>query len=249
MALSVGRRKSTVSTSGRSSPSLNRSAANRMLTRLETQVLKRGISVGAGCLTAHAAGRDPRLVEDVGHVVGMGPPDAEAQCPHRADVPDLVAKLSSDDRERGHRCLCRRLLDCGVVVAAPRPGDASSQCHPQRRSSGTGTAGPPRARPRGGARRRYRRRRRSERRCRRCVLVSLSGRAIRQAPGDREPPVRPRLRVVELVDNHDLEAIGGMFRPTRMPRATGRSRRRAATAPASPPTYSSPKSPAPSTSR
>ena len=164
-----------------------------------------------------------------GHELGVGDADAEAQRAHPAEAEHLVLQLLQDDG-RASSVAGVEAGELGVVIATAGPPDrAAGRCRRRRRSSGTGRAGQRRARPRDGARRRSGPRRRS----RTSSPSDRSGVAVRPSSSRgcevvEQPPVGRGLGVVELVDDDDLESVGGEVARRRRRSATARSRRRAA---------------------
>ena len=108
VALSVGRRNSTVSTSGRSRPSLNRSAANRMLTRRARRSCKRLVALGRGvCPLTRRAGMPASLKTPAMYSAWA----TLTQKPSARIAPTSTTLSRSwlqDDRAPGRRCPCRR---------------------------------------------------------------------------------------------------------------------------------------------
>ena len=210
VALSVGRRNSTVSTSGMSRPSLKRSTAKSTLTRRAAGPASACSRSALQVSAADGQRRDAGLVEDCGHVLGVRDADAEPERPHRPDVDDLVAELRQST-------IARAGVVAGVDVGQLRPrrsGRGSTRCRagPCRRrprSSGTGTGGLLRAHPRAAARGGAAVEEARARRCRQRVRASPSARAVPAAA--RWSRIRryvARLGVVELVDHDDVEGVG-----------------------------------------
>ena len=100
VALSVGRRNSTVSISGTSTPSLKRSTVNRMFTsrlRRASRLDRRRWRGGRG----DCESRYPGIVELLGHELGVLDADAEAEGSHPPHRCDLVEQGLQNDSEAG----------------------------------------------------------------------------------------------------------------------------------------------------
>ena len=209
VALSVGRSNSTVSTSGRSRPSLNRSAANRAFTRRSRRSLQGRGALGRRGRPADRQRRDTGLAEGLGHEFGVSHADAEAESAHarRGRAPCRAVARARSRPELGCRCT-------GCPARRRRSGRGAQRdccagrCRPRSRSSGTGRAGPRRGRPTAGARRRS-----DPRRSSRTSMPSVrSGVAVRPSSSCgrqmlEQPPVGRGFGVVELVDHDHVVGV------------------------------------------
>src|SRR5581483_11811832 len=125
VALSVGRRKSTVSISGTSTPSLKRSTVKRTLTSRSRSERRARLRVSASLREREVKGRDAGLGEAAGHELGVIDADAEAQRPHAAEVGDLVPQLLEDQAVAGVLGRVEVGQLGGVVALAPLEAKAA----------------------------------------------------------------------------------------------------------------------------
>ena len=120
MALSVGRRNSTVSTSGMSRPSLNRSAANRMLTRRALSEASARLARSSGSLRSRRAqGCRPRE-----HTAMSSACATLTQKPRARIAPgsETFSRVLEHDSRTGVVAGVD-VAELGLVVTTTRPGD------------------------------------------------------------------------------------------------------------------------------
>ena len=168
-------------------------------------------SLGGAVARRHRQRRDAGLVERVGHELGVVDADAEAERPHPVDVGDLVAQRLQDDRAAGRRGRCRRssvrrrrspvprfhwTLQVGVVVDAEVLERAS-----RPRSSASHSRSSTAVRPSNQSRSRWPSARSG-------VAVSPSSTFGRRWRQEGRVGLRRGAGVVELVDDHHVEAVG-----------------------------------------
>jgi hypothetical protein len=101
VALCVGRRNRTVSTSGEVEALVEQVHGEQDAHRAAAQRRQGGLAFRGRGVAAHGERGDAGVTEDPCHVGGVGDGDAEAQGPHPAGVGDLVADLAQHDPGAG----------------------------------------------------------------------------------------------------------------------------------------------------
>ena len=122
MGLSVGRSMSTVSTSGTSTPSLNRSTENTTRTRPCGQIPQRGLTLGPRAVAPDGDGGDAMAGEVLGHEPGVLDADAEPEAPHRRRV-GVLGDLLDDEPGPGVGAGVGVAERLDVVAASSPPRD------------------------------------------------------------------------------------------------------------------------------